>query len=298
VSFIYPDSAWRTDVPVRSIACVLEFAFRCGGVRRVEGRAADARELAPVHALGAVEEGTLRRSHLGTDGVGDQTLWSILDTEWETRGGGAAFGLVRMEGPDPSAGLPSERADAPPPAWTTRVPTLKGSLVTLREVGQLDVPVLLRALDPADLDIALAPAPRTSDSLRRYVAWVQLQRTVGRAVGFAIVPRGTRHAAGLIQVRRDDASGLIAEWGIILAARYRGTGVAVEATELMAAFAFDALGADRLEARASGIDPRSVGLLRKLGAVHEAHMRRSFIRGEEALDDDLWAILKDDWRRR
>ncbi len=125
---------------------------------------------------------------------------------------------------------------------------------------------------------------------------MQLQRTTGRAVGFAIVPRGTRHAAGLIQVRRDDPSGLIAEWGIVLASRHRGTGSAVEATELMAGFAFETLGVDRLEARASGIDPRSVGLLRKLGAVREAHLRRSFVRGDEALDDGLWAILKADWR--
>jgi RimJ/RimL family protein N-acetyltransferase len=173
---------------------------------------------------------------------------------------------------------------------------MKASLVTLREVALLDVPVLLRALEPSDLEVALEPAPTTSNDLRRYVAWVQLQRTMGRAAGFAIVPRGTRHAAGLIQVRRDDPSGLTAEWGIALASRYRGTGTAVEAAHLMAGFAFDTLGVERLEARASGIDPRSVGLLRKIGAVREAHLRRSFVRGDEVLDDDLWAILEADWR--
>ncbi len=42
-SFIYPDREWQTDLPDRSIACVLGFAFRTVGVGRVEGRAADAR---------------------------------------------------------------------------------------------------------------------------------------------------------------------------------------------------------------------------------------------------------------
>jgi RimJ/RimL family protein N-acetyltransferase len=64
----------------------------------------------------------------------------------------------------------------------------------------------------------------------------------------------------------------------------------------MAGFAFETIGVDRLEARASVIDPRSVGLLRKIGAVREARLRRSFVRGDLALDDDLWAILKADWR--
>ncbi len=109
--------------------------------------------------MGAVEEGVLRRSRLGDDGAGDQTLSSILDTEWEARGDDAAAGLVRMECAQPSAGDMSGGAEDWPPEWTTRVPTLKGSLVTLREVGLLDVPVLLRALEPSDLDVAMEPAP-------------------------------------------------------------------------------------------------------------------------------------------
>jgi len=246
--------------------------------------------------MGAVGEGVLRRTRLSIDSAGDQTLWSILDTEWAARTDGAVADLVRTECAQPPAGDVSDGAGVRPPEWTTRVPTLKGILVTQREVGLMDVPSLLKALEPSDLDVAIEPAPKPGDDFRRYIAWVQLQRTTGRAVGFAIVPRGTRHAAGLIQVRRDDSSGLTAEWGIALASRFRGTGTAVEAAQLMAGFAFETLGVERLEARASGIDPRSVGLLRRIGAVREAHLRRSFVRGDEALDDDLWAILEADWR--
>jgi RimJ/RimL family protein N-acetyltransferase len=182
------------------------------------------------------------------------------------------------------------------PAWTTDLATLKSPLVTLREIDLLDAPVLLGALDRADLEASIEPAPTTRQELRRYIAWVHLQRAIGRAAGFAVVPRGTRHAAGLIQVRLVAPFGGVAEWGVVVAPRLRGSGVASEAARLLVEFAFDVLGVERLEARASGIDPSSIPLLRKLGAVREAHLRRSFVRGDQVLDDDLWTILKSDWR--
>ena len=162
----------------------------------------------------------------------------------------------------------------------------------------MDVPALLDALEPSDIEVAFEPAPSTPDEFRRYVSWVRLQRTEGRAAGFAIVPRGAGQAAGLLQVGRADFAGAVAEWGIVLARSQRGTGAASEAARLMAGFAFETLGVHRLETRASGISPGSISLLRRLGAVREAHLRQSFAYGSEVVDDDLWAIIESDWRGR
>lgn len=71
-----------------------------------------------------------------------------------------------------------------------------------------------------------------------------------------------------------------------LAGRPQTAGVSRRAMEWMA----------RSAPKASGIDPRSTGLFRKMGAVREAHLRLTFVRGNEVLDEDLWAILKTDWR--
>lgn len=294
-SCLFPASEWPTSLPARALEHALGFAFRTVGVGRVEGRAASDRLLEVVRQLGAVEEGVLRGALPVAGGFADQVLWSVLATEWQGRG---ECGPAEPEGADVGApGLSGAEQNAERPrAWTRLLPTLKGRLVTLREVELLDASVLLNAIDSSDLDISIEPAPKTRDDMRRYIAWVQLQRSLGRAAGFAIVPRGSRHAAGLIQVRRVDPSGAIAEWGIVIAARCRGTGAAAEATRLMAGFAFDTLGVHRLESRASGIDPRSGGLMRKMGAVREAHLRQSFARGSDVLDDDLWAILEPDWR--
>ena len=56
------------------------------------------------------------------------------------------------------------------------------------------------------------------------------------------------------------------------------------------------IGAKRLEARAAVANGRGNGALRKLGAVQEGLLRRSFLRNGQHHDQVLWGILADDWR--
>ena len=79
---------------------------------------------------------------------------------------------------------------------------------------------------------------------------------------------------------------------------YWGTGLFVEAANLVLAFAFDTMGVHRIEARTALANGRANGALRKLGAAREGRLRRSFLVGNEYHDDVLWALLADDWRRR
>ena len=66
---------------------------------------------------------------------------------------------------------------------------------------------------------------------------------------------------------------------------------------MIVTFAFDVLGVHRLEARAAVANGRGNGALRKLGAVREAVLRRSFLCRGDYLDQSLWTILADEWRR-
>jgi RimJ/RimL family protein N-acetyltransferase len=61
-------------------------------------------------------------------------------------------------------------------------------------------------------------------------------------------------------------------------------------------FVFDTIGATRLEARAATANGRGNGALRKIGAVQEGVLRRSFRRHGQYHDQVLWGILADDWR--
>jgi len=53
----------------------------------------------------------------------------------------------------------------------------------------------------------------------------------------------------------------------------------------------------RLEARAAVQNGRGNGALRKLGAVQEGVLRKSFLRNGEYLDQVLWTIMDEDWRQ-
>ena len=52
-----------------------------------------------------------------------------------------------------------------------------------------------------------------------------------------------------------------------------------------------------IEARAAVQNGRGNGALRKIGAVQEGILRKSFLRNGKHLDQALWAILDDDWYR-
>jgi len=73
-------------------------------------------------------------------------------------------------------------------------------------------------------------------------------------------------------------------------------GIFQEGAELVLRFAFETLGVHRLEARAALRNGRGNGALRKIGAVQEGVLRKSFLRNGEYLDQALYAIVEEDWR--
>jgi RimJ/RimL family protein N-acetyltransferase len=66
----------------------------------------------------------------------------------------------------------------------------------------------------------------------------------------------------------------------------------------MLQFAFDTVGVHRLEARAAVRNGRGNGALRKMGAVQEGMLRKSFQKNGEYLDQALWTVLDEDWRMK
>ncbi|HWF85332.1 MAG TPA: GNAT family protein, partial [Vicinamibacterales bacterium] len=78
---------------------------------------------------------------------------------------------------------------------------------------------------------------------------------------------------------------------------YWGTGVFQNGAELLTNFAFGVVGVHRLEARAAMKNGRGNGALRKLGAVQEGVLRKSFLKNGEYLDQVLWTILAEEWQQ-
>lgn len=188
-------------------------------------------------------------------------------------------------------------AQAPAAAdWRTGLPTLTGSMVTLRELRHTDAASLLASLSTEEVTRFISPPPTTVEGFERFIAWTHRQRAAGLYVCFAVVPRESDRAIGLFQVRSLEAGFGTAEWGFAIAAEYWGSGVFADGAALTVNFAIETVGVQRLEARAALKNGRGNGALRKVGAVKEGVLRRSFLRHGEYLDQVLWTILADEWR--
>jgi RimJ/RimL family protein N-acetyltransferase len=181
--------------------------------------------------------------------------------------------------------------------WRTKVPALRGRGVTLRELELRDAPSLLAMLATEEVARFISPPPTTVEGFERFILWTLRERAAGNYVCFAVVPDGYDTAVGLFQVRTLEPGWGTAEWGFALGSAFWGTGLFVEGAKLVLQFTFDTLGVHRLEARAAVANGRGNGALRKIGAVPEGVLRRSFFRHGQYHDQILWSILDEDWRQ-
>jgi ribosomal-protein-alanine N-acetyltransferase len=202
--------------------------------------------------------------------------------------------------------IPAARHDVPAAAilnasktstmsnWREALPVLKAKGLTLRELRVSDATSLLSLLTTEEVTRFISPPPKTVEGFERFIQWATREREAGRYICFAVVPDGYDTAVGLFQVRQLDPLFGTAEWGFALGSAFWGSGLFVAGAELVIDFAFDVVGVHRLEARAAVENGRGNGALRKLGAIQEGTLRKSFLRNGRYLDQSLWAILPED----
>ena len=180
--------------------------------------------------------------------------------------------------------------------WQRALPVLRGARVVLRELRASDAPSLFAMLSADEAARFISPPPTSVSGFEQFIAWTLRQRSAGTYACFAVTVRGYDTAIGIFQMRQIDADFRTAEWGFAIGSAFWGTGVFREGADLMLDFAFETVGVYRLEARASVQNGRGNGALRKVGAVKEAILRKSFLRNGEQVDQVLYAILEDEWR--
>ena len=181
--------------------------------------------------------------------------------------------------------------------WKTALPVLAGSTFTLREMRVEDAPSLLAMLTTEEVARFISPPPTTVEGFERFILWAQRERVAGNYACFAVVPDGMTTAIGIFQVRSLEPGFGTAEWGFAIGSQFWGSGIFAAGAQLVLDFAFDVIGARRLEARAAVANGRGNGALRKIGAVQEGVLRRSFLKNGQFLDQMLWSILGEEWRQ-
>jgi ribosomal-protein-alanine N-acetyltransferase len=202
-----------------------------------------------------------------------------------------------MNAPDPSGHTPGSADSAAPIDWRTSLPVLAGRGITLRELRVSDADSLCALLATPDVARFISPPPPDAAGFEGFINWTHRQRIAGRYVCFAVVPAGGETAVGVFQIRELERGFDTAEWGFAIGAQYWGAGLFLEGAELVIDFAFTHIGAHRLEARAVVQNGRGNGALAKLGAAREAVLRSSFAKEGKRVDQNLWTIMGEDWRR-
>jgi RimJ/RimL family protein N-acetyltransferase len=182
--------------------------------------------------------------------------------------------------------------------WKQALPVLMGSMVTLRELRISDATSLLAMLSCEEVARFISPPPTTVEGFERFIAWTHRERAAGNYACYAVVPHGMDSAVGIFQVRQLEPGFGTAEWGFALGSGFWGTGVFMDSARMVVDFAFDVIQTHRLEARAAILNGRGNGALRKIGAMQEGILRKSFLHNGQYLDQALWTILDEDWKQQ
>ena len=182
--------------------------------------------------------------------------------------------------------------------WKQALPVLTGSKATLRELRLSDAASLLAMLSTEEVARFISPPPTTVEGFERFIAWTHRERAAGNYACFAVVPHGMDSAIGIFQIRQLEPGFGTAEWGFAIGSAFWGTGVFMDGARMVIDFAFDTIQTHRLEARAAILNGRGNGALRKIGAMQEGILRKSFLRNGEYLDQALWTILDEDWKQQ
>lgn len=179
--------------------------------------------------------------------------------------------------------------------WQFGLPTIKGEKVTLRELRESDAQALLVMLTSEEVAEFVSPLPRTVEGFQGFISEVQNERLAGNSFCYGIVPDGYDDAMGLFQVRQIEPGFGSAEWGFALGSPFWGSGAFLDGARAVIDFSFNVVGVHRLEARSIASNARGNAALRKVGAMQEGILRRSFERNGRFFDQVLWSILRDDW---
>ena len=132
----------------------------------------------------------------------------------------------------------------------------------------------------------VSPLPRTVEGFEGFIAEAHHERTRGNSFCYGVVPEGYEDAMGLFQVRQLEPGFGSAEWGFAIGSPFWGRGVFVEGAKAVIDFSFGVVGVHRLEARSIASNARGNAALRKVGALQEGILRRSFQRNGRLLRSD------------
>src|SRR5918992_2655844 len=144
---------------------------------------------------------------------------------------------------------PTTWTPVPLTGWRARLPVLRATGVSLRELRQSDAASLHARLTTEQVAHFISPPPTTVDAFESFIRWSHIRRAEGKYVCFGIVPDGYDAAVGIFQIQL--GTHVTPKWGFVLGSEFWGTGMFVEGAVALMDFAFNVMRLERLAARAA-----------------------------------------------
>ena len=159
-------------------------------------------------------------------------------------------------------------------------------------------PEHLKALAPMldDPDVrrhTFVPDPPQAGFARRWLDRYEAGRLDGTREGFAVVDAdGT--LLGLALAPRIERKAHTVELGYLVAPTARGRGIATEALRLLTDWAFQELGAERIELKIAAENPASQRVAERCGYLREGVLRSTYFKNGVRQDTEIWSRLPSD----
>jgi ribosomal-protein-alanine N-acetyltransferase len=177
------------------------------------------------------------------------------------------------------------------------LPLLMGRRVLLREPRADDAEaVFLYSSDPEVTRFLAFETPADLDETLAFLARCLEFRRQDREYVFIIADVKGDRPLGVTGLRHIELPMRTAQIGSWVARAHWGSGANAEAKRLLLNYAFGSLGLHRVEARIAIDNLRSRRAFEKLGGVREGTLRESFFKDGVFYDQDLFAILSQDWK--
>jgi RimJ/RimL family protein N-acetyltransferase len=175
-------------------------------------------------------------------------------------------------------------------------PTLRTDRLVLRPLSLSDVPtvtLLAGAREVAATTLRI-PHPYVEDHARQFISALPAEAEASRAFVFAITANDELCGAVGLHIEQQHRH---AELGYWIGVPYWGRGYATEAARAVVGFGFETLKLERIFAHHFAHNPSSGRVLQKIGMKHEGRLRHCFLKWDQFVDAELYAILRSEFRK-
>ena len=185
--------------------------------------------------------------------------------------------------------------------WPTEVPTLSHGLITLRPLGESDIPEIYKSCqDPIIPRFTRIPHDYTMAHAEFFVREKTPTSLIAKTeLAFAIdYGNGTDiQFAGVISFHSPNLPNHVAELGYWTNADVRGKGVGTNAARIITNYGFETMGFERIEALVDVENIASKKLLASAGYSLEGILRKKSRRHDgHHIDMAMFSIIRDEWK--